>query len=495
MKILFIKNWIHPKNLNSIQSYKNVNFTIINNISEISNYDLKTFDCVFSPSEPIDISLYPNTKFIFGPHFDVLPSNKLKMIKGKNAVLNLLCDYIIDIWKSFEISNGVQMVSLPFSVDSEKFKNNKTIDQREKVFIYFKNRKKEELEYIKSKLSEKNISYKLFNYKSGYIENDYLSFLQESKYGIWIGSHESQGFALLESLSCDVPLLVWNVKYLNQEVGSKYYPYLASSIPNWDTQCGEYFYEKDEFDEKFNKLVSNINNYKPREYIIKNFSTKVMENKLIDLVNSINITNELIFDIGANIGNWSLKNYSSDKQIIAVEAVPETFNKLIQNIGKDKNIICINYAVSNSSQEEITFYKAKADTLSTLNLDWLTSPSSRFGGMNYDIIKCKTITIDNLIEKYGKPNLIKIDTEGGEYICVQSLNQKVDNLCFEWASETNDITFKTLDHLVKLGFNKFYLQNGDEYTFRPIEYYDIDHIKKLLLNTKPKIDWGMLWCK
>ena len=42
----------------------------------------------------------------------------------------------------------------------------------------------------------------------------------------------------------------------------------------------------------------------------------------------------MFFDIGANIGKWSLDN--CDK-IIAVEAAPNTFNKLIITSTKKKN--------------------------------------------------------------------------------------------------------------------------------------------------------------
>jgi hypothetical protein len=70
-------------------------------------------------------------------------------------------------------------------------------------------------------------------------------------------------------------------------------------------------------------------------------------------------------------------------------------------------------------------------------------------------------------------------------------------LCFEWASEVNDITFKCLDYLFNLGYTEFYIQNGDDYLFRPQDndFYDIFNIKKKLSNTIPKKDWGMIWCR
>jgi FkbM family methyltransferase len=204
----------------------------------------------------------------------------------------------------------------------------------------------------------------------------------------------------------------------------------------------------------------------------------------------------MIFDIGANIGEWTIANINNYDKIIAVEAVPYTFNKLKQNI-QNENVICINYAICNNNNNDIVFYQGENDCLSSINKDWLVSPSSRFYNQPFKEIICKTTTIDNLILTYGLPEMIKIDVEGGEYECISSLTQKVDLLCFEWASELNDVTFKCLDYLLELGFSEFYLQNEDKYTFRPLitDYYNIDIIKNKLNNTIPKVDWGMIWCK
>jgi hypothetical protein len=156
----------------------------------------------------------------------------------------------------------------------------------------------------------------------------------------------------------------------------------------------------------------------------------------------------------------------------------------------------LNYAVCNS-KDDVVFYQAQSDVLSTLNKDWLTNETSRFYNQPYKEIICKTITIDYLIYVFGLPDLIKIDVEGGEYECISSLTQKNKLLCFEWASETNDITFKCLDHLLGLGYTQFYMQNKDSYTFRPndSDFYDINALKSILSNTIPKKDWGMIWCK
>ena len=204
----------------------------------------------------------------------------------------------------------------------------------------------------------------------------------------------------------------------------------------------------------------------------------------------------MYFDIGSNIGNWSLSNINLCDKIISIEASPITFKGLANNCKNDK-IILLNYAVCNNNGNDIAFYQAKRHVLSTINKDWLTNDISRFYNQPYIEITCKTITIDKLIEQYGVPDLIKIDVEGGEYECIVSLTQKVKLLCFEWTSEVNDITFKCIDYLLNLGYTEFYIQNGDDYLFRPQDndFYDISTTKTKLSDTIPKQDWGMIWCK
>lgn len=213
---------------------------------------------------------------------------------------------------------------------------------------------------------------------------------------------------------------------------------------------------------------------------------------------TILINNEdLIFDIGSNIGNYSISNINKCNKIISIEASPNTYKRLIDNTKIFKKIIPLNYAVCNNNCNKIKFYEAKADVLSTINKDWLTNINNRFYNQPYNEIICDTITIDLLIKKYGMPSLIKIDVEGGEYECISSLSQKVPLLCFEWASETNNISIKCLNYLIKLGFTQFYIQYSDNFNFRPSNSYfkNYEFIKNELLKTINKKDWGMIWCK
>ena len=205
----------------------------------------------------------------------------------------------------------------------------------------------------------------------------------------------------------------------------------------------------------------------------------------------------MYFDIGANIGNWSKQNLlNKSYKIIAVEASPRTYTSLVENV-VDIGVKCINYAVCDNSNKPITFFDAAVHTISTLNEDWLRSEKSRFFNFTpYNAITVETITLDKMIETFGQPDLIKIDVEGGEYECIKSLSIRVPLLCFEWASEMQDVIFKSLDHLHTLDFIQFHIQFEDDYTYRPSEYTDtIDTVKEKIRLTIPKVHWGMIWCK
>ena len=67
MKVLFINVSMHHKNLNALVKY-NIEITHIYN-NNLEGIDLSKYDVVYSPSQPINIKNYPNTKFIFGPPF------------------------------------------------------------------------------------------------------------------------------------------------------------------------------------------------------------------------------------------------------------------------------------------------------------------------------------------------------------------------------------------------------------------------------------------
>jgi hypothetical protein len=276
--VLFV-GFLHHKNDNAVLKYKNIHFTRIYEFDP--SIDLSLYDVVYSPSVDINVSLYPRVKFIFGPHFSVFPEeHRIRVIQGPNSIYVQPSKWVVDLWKSYSCCKDMVIKPLPFGVDTDRF--SPVNCHKENIFVYMKRRHPYELRVVQDLLNKIG-RYRVFVYGS-YSENEYIEFLQTCKYGIWLDAHESQGFALQEALSMNVPLFVWNVRLLSQEVGSCYPDVFATTIPYWDNSCGEVVYSADEMIEKFPLFLSKLGSYSPREFVIKELCLDVCEKRFIELI-------------------------------------------------------------------------------------------------------------------------------------------------------------------------------------------------------------------
>jgi hypothetical protein len=281
-----------PKNWNKI--YTHINFLILDSSFHHKNKesleamlkhlhwnykygsieDIKDYNIIYSPCKPINTASHPNKKFIFGPHFSVFPNNMLQQINNlyNNSIYIQPSQWATDAWINMNARQFLPVHSFSFPVNTSKFNDNDNNNTKTKVFVYFKRRKNEELEQITNFLKKKKEEYRVFDYVKRYDESEYIHYLQSSKYGIILDAHESQGFAIEEALSCNVPLLVWNTKYMSQEQGGNYPNIPCTTIPYWDARCGEYFYESNEFEKAFDTFAHKLETYQPREYIQEKLS-------------------------------------------------------------------------------------------------------------------------------------------------------------------------------------------------------------------------------
>ena len=124
-----------------------------------------------------------------------------------------------------------------------------------------------------------------------YSEEEYLKSLQLCRAMIFLCEHESQGFALCEALSMDVPVFAWDqgfwldpnrFKWNDPEV-------FATSVPYFDNHCGLSFKNLEEFENSINIFWQNAINksYKPREYVMENLTLKKSAERMIEIINSV----------------------------------------------------------------------------------------------------------------------------------------------------------------------------------------------------------------
>ena len=155
MKLLIVNLWIHHKNfigLKLMLNYiKNNDETFFYKIGDLNDVKKEFWDVIYSPAIPINSSLYPKTRFLFGPHFSVYPDNKLMNINNrlKNSIYLLPSDGCINWWRSMGVENIIKIHKQYFPIDVDTFKpNDNNTNKQNEVFIYFKRRKQDELNVL-----------------------------------------------------------------------------------------------------------------------------------------------------------------------------------------------------------------------------------------------------------------------------------------------------------------------------------------------------------
>jgi hypothetical protein len=296
--ILVVNEWCHDRNIHGLQlmcKTKNIPIHYISSFEESKNFESPL---ILSPSASLQnfpLENIPNNKFvIYGPHGFILPPDNPNWIGNKmniNAVYNVLNKYSVEIIEKY-FSLKIPLVTIPFAVDIDTYIPDKAITSRSQKYIfYFKNRSPCEKRYFENNIEPllKLKGYNKIEYIYGnYNENNLKIDLKDVQFAIIIGRHESQGFALEQIMSNDVPLLVWDVTSLYQEHGTEYFvrnyvniDLTYSSVPYWDVICGEKFTQESEFIPTLNKFINNLSNYNPRRYICDTLSPVVCLNTVL----------------------------------------------------------------------------------------------------------------------------------------------------------------------------------------------------------------------
>lgn len=136
------------------------------------------------------------------------------------------------------------------------------------------------------------------------------------------------------------------------------------------------------------------------------YSSGQWESTTLDALDSLLKPGDLLFDIGAWVGPITLWAASNGVRVIAVEPDPEAFEALRQNIsasGFDSLVQLEQVAIADYDGEvSLGQQEILGDSQSSLTREM----------PNSIIVECKRLTW--LLAKYGMPNVVKMDIEGGE---------------------------------------------------------------------------------
>lgn len=216
------------------------------------------------------------TDCIIGPNICTLPIDNKKVMDLNYYKIIVPSKWVMDLYSKWIPVDKIKIWSV--GIDTDLFSDKSNFNKKYDFLIYFKRRSINELNYIINLIQKQNKNFVVVEYGK-YNQNNFIQLISESKMGIVIDNCESQGIAIQEMMSCNLPLLVWDVDiWLDR---GHEYQCPSTSIPYWDEKCGEFFYDLKDFEFKLN-LIEN-GDYSPRNFILKNFNIKEQSKKLIDM--------------------------------------------------------------------------------------------------------------------------------------------------------------------------------------------------------------------
>lgn len=159
---------------------------------------------------------------------------------------------------------------------------------------------------------------------------------------------------------------------------------------------------------------------------------------------------DLVFDVGANIGNRTNIFLQLNARVVAVEPQPSCYRMLKLRFGK--KITLLTQALG-ATQGEATMFVSNSPELSSLSSEWISAvKDGRFINNTWQRqLKIKVNTLDHLIGTFGLPKFCKIDVEGFEEEVLRGLTSAIPVISFEytWPERAASVKkcFQILDRL------------------------------------------------
>jgi glycosyltransferase involved in cell wall biosynthesis len=274
-------------------------------------------------------------KVVIGPNLVVRPPQLPKGLDFSKVVYLHPSQWSIDFWKDFGY-DAFNMESWPSGIDTKDYAP--VAGDKNFVLIYFKQRKKSELDRITKILQEKKIGYKIIWYGK-YKENDYKKLLSQTRYVIWLGRQESQGFALLEALSTNCPVLVCDVSYVGQWQSTPKEMAVFTADENaytnttsafyFDSRCGQKIKVLEDLPVAIENMEKNLSIFHPRDYILENLSLEKQSKEFVLIYQKYF---SLTYEAGFKESVLKLGNWKNDSLMGKIKFLFKDFVKIVFNL-------------------------------------------------------------------------------------------------------------------------------------------------------------------
>lgn len=189
---------------------------------------------------------------------------------------------------------------------------------------------------------------------------------------------------------------------------------------------------------------------------------------IVDFYKQFIGADDLVYDVGANIGELTLIFSLLARKVIAFEPVEESYAELEIKFGSVPKVALVKAALGEAIGAGSILTSSASPTIGTASMsgEWTEAvkKSGRFGGNKWDQGEFALIlTLGDCIAESGIPAFIKIDVEGYELEVLRGLPMAVPALSFEFTPETTIRAHKCIFRCNDLGMTEFNLSLMQEY--------------------------------
>ncbi len=205
---------------------------------------------------------------------------------------------------------------------------------------------------------------------------------------------------------------------------------------------------------------------------------------------------DLVFDVGANLGNYAGIFASLGARVVALEPNPDCVSHIRRSY-PTSSIEVIATAVGASSGVA-TLRLAERSDMSSLSEDWIQT--IRKAQKAQDSLWSRQITVpvialDVLIAKYGIPKFIKIDVEGFEESVMAGLSCQPSLLSFEFNTNYRESALRCLGSGAIASDSRFNFVIGEPERFELDQWCDAGVLASAISKLDPAVGYGDIFVK
>ena len=202
---------------------------------------------------------------------------------------------------------------------------------------------------------------------------------------------------------------------------------------------------------------------------------------------------DLVFDVGANLGERTKVFRTLGAKVIAIEPTNYCSQYLVKLFQDDPNVIIIPKALGAKEGQGEIHINEKRPVLSTMSDKWATE--SRFSKDNSweRNEQISITTLDALIKQYGTPKFCKIDVEGFEFQVMAGLSSSIPFISFEFLNEFLNDAIQCIDRAISIGNATFNYNVGENMDLTLPLWTSKEQLISSITNINDKTLWGDIY--